>query len=172
MTPWLRTLPTAGLLAAALLNGSGHLAYAAPARSGTASYATAPVPSARGTAVAETEGPAATDPARPTPTADPSRAGSFAGEGRSRPGRAEPDLQDAPDATDLQDTGPGTDAGLTEASVAPEPSRNDAVPVQQNIVGPATPPEPVLEILPLGSGLILIGLGLGLAFVALRVRRP
>ncbi|MFD9462787.1 hypothetical protein [Streptomyces sp. NPDC060027] len=187
MTPWLRTLPTAGLLAAALLNGAGHLAYAAPARSGTASYAAAPVPSARGTAVAvargtavavargtavaETEGPAATDPTRPTPTADPSRAGSFAGEGRSRPGRTEPDLQDTPDATDPEDTGPGADAGLTEPSLAPEPSRNDAVPVQQSVVGPASPPEPVLEILPLGSGLILIGLGLGLAFVALRVRR-
>jgi hypothetical protein len=31
--------------------------------------------------------------------------------------------------------------------------------------------EPRLEIMPLGSGLILVGLGLGLAFVALRVRR-
>jgi hypothetical protein len=31
--------------------------------------------------------------------------------------------------------------------------------------------EPVLQILPLGSGLVLIGLGLGLAFVALRLRR-
>jgi hypothetical protein len=38
-------------------------------------------------------------------------------------------------------------------------------------VGPGSPPEPVLELLPLGTGLILIGLGLGLAFVALRVRR-
>ncbi|MET9900109.1 hypothetical protein [Streptomyces sp. NPDC006446] len=171
MTPWLRTLPTAGLLAAALLNGSGLLAYAAPARSGAASYVAAPVPSARGTAAAEAEGPAATDPTRPTPTEDSSRAGSFAGEGRSRPGRAEPDLQDIPDAADPQDTDPGADAGLTEASVAPEPSRNDAVPVQQSVVGPASPPEPVLEILPLGTGLILIGLGLGMAFVALRVRR-
>jgi len=33
------------------------------------------------------------------------------------------------------------------------------------------PTEPVLRILPLGSGLILIGLGLGLAFIGLRVRR-
>ncbi|MEV5316619.1 hypothetical protein AB0K92_02895 [Streptomyces sp. NPDC052687] len=31
--------------------------------------------------------------------------------------------------------------------------------------------EPVLRILPLGSGMVLIGLGLGLAFVGLRVRR-
>jgi hypothetical protein len=29
----------------------------------------------------------------------------------------------------------------------------------------------MLRILPLGSGLVLIGLGLGLAFIALRVRR-
>ncbi|MER5828039.1 hypothetical protein ABT086_38915, partial [Streptomyces mirabilis] len=32
-------------------------------------------------------------------------------------------------------------------------------------------PQPVLKILPLGGGLILIGLGLGLAFLALRLRR-
>jgi hypothetical protein len=38
-------------------------------------------------------------------------------------------------------------------------------------VGPGAPPEPALELLPLGSGLILIGLGLGLAFLALRARR-
>jgi hypothetical protein len=31
--------------------------------------------------------------------------------------------------------------------------------------------EPVLRILPLGSGLMLIGLGFGLAFVALRMRQ-
>jgi hypothetical protein len=33
------------------------------------------------------------------------------------------------------------------------------------------PVGPVLRILPLGSGLVLIGLGLGLAFFALRLRR-
>jgi hypothetical protein len=38
-------------------------------------------------------------------------------------------------------------------------------------VGPGSTPEPTLAILPLGSGLILIGLGLGLAFLALRARR-
>jgi len=30
---------------------------------------------------------------------------------------------------------------------------------------------PVLRILPLGSGLVLIGLGFGLAFIALRMRQ-
>ncbi|MFD8518542.1 hypothetical protein [Streptomyces capillispiralis] len=46
------------------------------------------------------------------------------------------------------------------------PSRS-AAPVAG--AGPAV--EPVLRILPLGSGLMLIGLGLGLAFVALRMRQ-
>lgn len=32
--------------------------------------------------------------------------------------------------------------------------------------------EPVLRILPLGSGLVLIGLGFALAFVAVRMRQP
>jgi hypothetical protein len=45
------------------------------------------------------------------------------------------------------------------------------VPVQHHEVGPGTAPQPVLKILPLGGGLILIGLGLGLAFLALRLRR-
>ncbi|AIR99473.1 hypothetical protein [Streptomyces glaucescens] len=31
--------------------------------------------------------------------------------------------------------------------------------------------EPVLRILPLGSGMVLIGLGFALAFLGLRVRR-
>jgi hypothetical protein len=35
----------------------------------------------------------------------------------------------------------------------------------------ASSTEPVLRILPLGSGLMLIGLGFGLAFVALRMRQ-
>ncbi|MFF3612512.1 hypothetical protein [Streptomyces sp. NPDC002580] len=174
MTPWLRTLPTAGLLAAALLNCGVHLAVAAPTP-GTASYATAPVPSAEGTAAAGS--PLATDPVRPTPTADTSRAGSLAGEGRVRPGRSEPapqDPEDIPEALDTPDpeaTESAADTGLTGASTVPEPSPDDAAPVQQSVVGPGSPPEPVLELLPLGTGLILIGVGLGLAFVALRVRR-
>jgi len=93
-----------------------------------------------------------------------SRAGSRAGEGRERPGReAAPTEEDSPsthsDSPEAQ-----------EASTAPQTSRPPPTPPT-----PSEPPtrasEPVLKVLPLGSGLVLIGLGLGLAFFALRVRR-
>lgn len=112
--------------------------------------------------------------AEPAPSADATRAGSVAGEGRARPGRAEPPVPDDPDTEDAQPTDAGHDPGVPgrpEASAATEPSGNAVIPVQHNVVGPAPAPEPVLQILPLGSGLILIGLGLGMAFVGLRVRR-
>ncbi|MEU9136343.1 hypothetical protein AB0D33_10315 [Streptomyces sp. NPDC048404] len=249
MTPWLRTLPTAGLLAAALLNGPCPLANAAPtgpgalappgpARFGDLSYTTSwvpsaragassappargtgpagsptpsspsgsptpsgpsaggtatpspstpgagspppspgrsnpPVPSAHGPTASDAAGPTASDPARPTPTADPSRAGSYAGEGRDRPGRTEPDGQGSqdPGSQDLQDTAPAADTGITEPSEASDPSGDNAAPVQQSVVGPGSTPGGDLDVLPLGSGLILIGLGLGMAFLGLRVRR-
>jgi hypothetical protein len=38
-------------------------------------------------------------------------------------------------------------------------------------VGPGSTPGGDLALLPLGSGLILVGLGLALAFLGLRVRR-
>ncbi|WP_369247839.1 hypothetical protein [Streptomyces sp. R41] len=109
--------------------------------------------------------------AEPAPSADASRAGSVAGEGRVRPGRAVPTTPDDPDTEDAEPTDAAADPDRPEASAAPEPSRGAVIPVQQNVVGPAHTPEPVLQILPLGSGLILMGLGLGLAFLALRVRR-
>jgi hypothetical protein len=112
--------------------------------------------------------------AEPAPSADASRAGSVAGEGRARPGRAEPTAPDDPGTEDAQPTDAGRDPAVPdrpEASPATEPSGNAVIPVRQNVVGRAPAPEPVLQILPLGSGLILIGLGLGLAFVGLRVRR-
>ncbi|MFF4347239.1 hypothetical protein [Streptomyces sp. NPDC001530] len=137
MTRRLRALRATGLLLV-LLTGGGGPAYAI----GHSAYA-----------------------AEPAPSADASRAGSLAGEGRMRPGRQDP----VPDPEDNGDTEPDPDR--SEAGDAPEPSRNDAVPVEQGVVRPGPAPEPVLEILPLGSGLILIGLGLGLAFLALRVRR-
>ncbi|MFC7258877.1 hypothetical protein [Streptomyces lutosisoli] len=148
MTPSLSALRTAGLLLV-LITGAGLPAYAAA----RAPYA--------------------------APSADASRAGSLPGEGRARPGRAEPTAPDTPDAVDEggEEDASATEAApdpavpdRSEASAAAEPS-GDAVPVQQNVIGPAPTPGPVLQILPLGSGLILIGLGLGLAFVALRVRR-
>ncbi|MFF5104721.1 hypothetical protein [Streptomyces sp. NPDC000134] len=36
---------------------------------------------------------------------------------------------------------------------------------------PRAGPEPVLRVLPLGTGLVLMGLGLALAFAGLRLRR-
>ncbi|MEV0174366.1 hypothetical protein AB0I00_24990 [Streptomyces sp. NPDC050803] len=57
-----------------------------------------------------------------------------------------------PPPSDVKDTD-STDAPVTTADQA------------------AAQSEPVLEVLPLGSGLVLIGLGLGLAFIGLRLRR-
>ncbi|MGW3203850.1 hypothetical protein [Streptomyces sp. NPDC001135] len=114
---------------------------------------------------------------------EPTRAGSRAGEGRLRPGRpdgpaAEVEGDDDPVPTRAPDSGrpeePETadlpaatpsavphEAGLDPASA---PAQN-AARQNENTTGP------VLQILPLGSGLVLIGLGLGLAFLALRLRR-
>ncbi|MEU2712865.1 hypothetical protein [Streptomyces sp. NPDC007205] len=115
---------------------------------------------------------------------EPTRAGSRAGEGRMRPGRPDgpaaevegdddpvppPRTSDSgrpeePETADLPAATPSAaphEAGLDPARA---PARNAA---QQN----ENTTEPVLQILPLGSGLVLIGLGLALAFLALRLRR-
>ncbi|MFE9684573.1 hypothetical protein [Streptomyces sp. NPDC006285] len=103
-----------------------------------------------------------------------SRAGSRAGEGRERPGReAAPTAEDSSPAH-------SDSAESHEASVAPEaprrtapPSAPPARPVDAHEAAdrPVRAAEPVLKVLPLGTGLVLIGLGSGLAFLALRVRR-
>ncbi|OIJ91895.1 hypothetical protein BIV24_14040 [Streptomyces colonosanans] len=49
---------------------------------------------------------------------------------------------------------------------SPTPPKGSATPHRQN-----TASKPTLEILPLGSGLILVGLGLGLILLGLRLRR-
>ncbi|MER5665230.1 hypothetical protein [Streptomyces mirabilis] len=158
MTPRLTALRVTGLLLA-LTTGAVSPAYAVSrAVPHAVSYAADPAPSARA-----------------------SRAGSLAGEGRTRPGREDPPARDededgsredtVPTYTDRDPAGENAASDRPEATGAPEPSRPGAVPVQHNEVGPATAPEPVLKILPLGGGLILIGLGLGLAFLALRLRR-
>ncbi|MGW3493193.1 hypothetical protein [Streptomyces sp. NPDC001020] len=46
------------------------------------------------------------------------------------------------------------------------PPKGSATPARRT-----TASKPTLEVLPLGSGLILVGLGLGLALLALRLRR-
>ncbi|MFF4256292.1 hypothetical protein ACFY1L_34325 [Streptomyces sp. NPDC001663] len=134
--------------------------------------------------------PRVAESAAASPTAshkppEPSRAGSVAGEGRERPGRREtaddftgdPSEEgdgdggrDTANSEGQADTGPAVSASPpAEAGlVPPKPSAHTAQPADTQAEGPT---EPVLRILPLGGGLVLIGLGLGLAFVGLRLRR-
>ncbi|AQS72060.1 hypothetical protein B1H29_18285 [Streptomyces pactum] len=56
-----------------------------------------------------------------------------------------------------------------EAAWVPSAPPSRSQPQADTHAGDAT--EPVVRILPLGSGLVLIGLGLALAFVGLRLRR-
>ncbi|MFF5358074.1 hypothetical protein ACFY4I_01530 [Streptomyces scabiei] len=99
-----------------------------------------------------------------------SRAGSRAGEGRERPGRQEawpaaPDDTYAPSEDPVPEPdGPGTGTSTGPDTAPPPPA---APPGADN----ATAEEPVLRVMALGSGLILMGAGLGLAFVGLRIRR-
>ncbi|KUO21215.1 hypothetical protein AQJ91_09560 [Streptomyces dysideae] len=97
---------------------------------------------------------------------DPSRAGSRAGEGRERPGRQVEGAAESPDASGppaREVLEPEENGHLVPS--APPPTEREAVTRAED------PAEPVYQVLPLGSGLVLIGLGLGLAFVGLRVRR-
>ncbi|MGW7254669.1 hypothetical protein [Streptomyces sp. NPDC054834] len=181
VTPWLRftlrVAPLPFLLAAVVLP------YGA-----TASYGAQPTPSDSAT---RSPGPSHSSSA----SASPSRAGSRAGEGRRRPGRPEEpaaEVEGDDDTASAQDTDPQDVAPQDEAGEAQEPQDGGTEPPAasespgQTDPVPSAPPqdpdrtvaqggedaaEPFVRILPLGSGLILIGLGLGLAFVGLRVRR-
>ncbi|MFD3835909.1 hypothetical protein ACFWWC_06565 [Streptomyces sp. NPDC058642] len=191
MTRWLRTVRTTGLVIAL---GAG--AVAVPCGAGTSygteavrgvRYVPSAVPDSRMTPKAEIE---RSEPvlrgawsvpraeATPSPSAEPSRAGSRAGEGRERPGRREAVETAEEDAG----AGVGSESEAEQpadddAAVVAEPSREavpDASPAprgREGVTRAESPTEPVLRILPLGSGLVLIGLGLGLAFLGLRVRR-
>jgi hypothetical protein len=122
--------------------------------------------------------------AEPAPAT--SWAGSRAGEGRERPGRQDPGPVEPGDEDDAyapsaepsaEPDGPNDphdpEAHDPEATVAPEPSQNAAlpVPVAPPGAGTETTGEPLLPVPALGGGLVLVGLGLGLAFVGLRIRR-
>ncbi|GEC08127.1 hypothetical protein SSP24_57820 [Streptomyces spinoverrucosus] len=103
-----------------------------------------------------------------SPSVEPSWAGSRAGEGRMRPGRPEEPWPETPPARP-SGTGAADDVPASPPASGPGATHEEE-PLDQAVTDPAGS-EPVLRILPLGSGLVLIGLGLGLAFVALRVRR-
>lgn len=136
---------------------------------------------------------ASSSPTPVPPSERPSRAGNRPGEGRERPGRHEPaeEPRGEREQRDEADDGAGTERPdvprrADEETVSRAPGTGDSTPE-----GPASPAavpvpstsseaaephtvastEPVLRILPLGSGLVLIGLGFGLAFVALRMRQ-
>ncbi|WP_158693175.1 hypothetical protein [Streptomyces viridochromogenes] len=137
-------------------------------------------------------GPAASSP---SPSGRPSRAGSKAGEGRERPGRGKPPREDEEAAQKRPDGGEdaeeGDGSGLPEEEAAGEdddgggayespdasadPTQDASAvpgrPVRQPAAHGEGPAEPVLQVLPLGTGLVLVGLGLGLAFLGLRLRR-
>ncbi|MGX9888921.1 hypothetical protein [Streptomyces sp. NPDC002276] len=201
MTPWLRTTGLLLVLGTGTVANpyGGVPAYGVGAGStggagGGRTTVTAPA-SASATALKPAAGPDHHDQApaqapaqAPThASAEPSRAGSQAGEGRERPGRTARPSADADEDENGGDDGDaakptadedGTSAAPTPADSA-SPSQAAAVvpstpplqPVHQSVTHAEDPAEPVLRILPLGSGLILIGLGLGLAFIGLRVRR-
>ncbi|WP_256339533.1 MULTISPECIES: hypothetical protein [unclassified Streptomyces] len=122
--------------------------------------------------------------------AEPSRAGSRAGEGRMRPGRPDgpaaevegddtvpsraaetADQPEEPETADVPGVTPGASPPPEEAGLQPAQPPQQPAGRQAASEGEGTT-EPVLQILPLGSGLVLIGLGLGLALLGLRLRRP
>ncbi|WP_241267055.1 hypothetical protein [Streptomyces scabichelini] len=164
VTPWLRTLSSAGLLLV-LAAAPAHASYTSP----TASYAPSVAPST----------PSASSYAvEPVPAESRvgnrvgNRAGSRAGEGRERPGREAAPEDDAAAARPEVDPGVPEVPEVPDVPVSPETtSGSDMDPEPSPHAAPPAPTEPVLRILPLGSGLVLMGLGLGLAFLALRVRR-
>ncbi|WP_369196971.1 hypothetical protein [Streptomyces djakartensis] len=153
MTPWQRALRAAAL-ALALGTGAAVAPYGA-------------APSHAAVLAQDDEEAVAAPTASPVPSGpgEPSRAGSRAGQGRERPGRpvAASEEPGVTDATALPEAPPEPVPEPPEPTVEDEPVRRAAT--------AESPTAPVLRILPLGGGLVLIGLGLGLAFLGLRLRR-
>ncbi|MEU7644396.1 hypothetical protein [Streptomyces huasconensis] len=104
-------------------------------------------------------------PRGPVTTVDETpRAGSRAGEGRARPGRADVPLPDPPPPS-----APPPPVPPREEEQVHVTQRDTVADAGQP--APAEPVLPGLRVLPLGGGLILIGLGLGVGFLGLRLRR-
>ncbi|WP_307132537.1 hypothetical protein [Streptomyces aurantiacus] len=183
MTPWLRTFRTlhvTGLLLL-LLAGPAHTPYAA-------AYEPVPAESRAGSRAGEgrerpgREAPPTDETSAPAPSDSPASRQSPESPGSSQ----SPESPDRPESSRSPENEDGrkSERQEQEASGVPEASRNAAPPSEPPPARPARPAdaheaadrpvrasEPVLRVLPLGSGLVLIGLGLGLAFLALRVRR-
>ncbi|MGW0879201.1 hypothetical protein [Streptomyces sp. NPDC002671] len=196
MTPWLRlTLRLARLL---LVLAVALPAYDISTAYGTAhAYRTEPAPSRSPGPTAAVPSPAAhahrsaspsASPSTHGPAVQPSRAGSRPGEGRMRPGRPDgPAAEVEGDDNSVPHRVPDTDAARPEEPETADPPAGTAgtptaTPPDEAQLPPHTvhqgegqpqaeASEPVLRILPLGSGLVLIGLGLGLTFLGLRIRR-
>ncbi|MET9731874.1 hypothetical protein ABZZ79_14830 [Streptomyces sp. NPDC006458] len=100
-------------------------------------------------------------------------------EGAANTGRADEAAEDPAEdsgADEEADEEQGSDTGSVGPSAPQASARPPSAAVPPASTQPIAPQagvraEPVLEVLPLGSGLVLIGLGLGLAFVGLRLRR-
>ncbi|MGI5436630.1 hypothetical protein ACQEV4_03910 [Streptomyces shenzhenensis] len=150
-----------------------------------------------GTATAYGPEAASPDLTGPSASAEPSRAGSRPAEGRPRPGRpdgpaartegvddpADPDYPDETESEDgVDDASPSTtapwghhgddyDAATPTASESTQQAGlapSALPPTEAAAQGRASGSDPSLRLLPLGSGMVLIGLGL--ALVGLRVR--
>ncbi|MGC0330745.1 hypothetical protein RKD23_003735 [Streptomyces sp. SAI-170] len=103
------------------------------------------------------------------PTGSAETAGT-SGRGEASADSEEADTPEDPAGTP-EDPGSGRrEEGLPDADPVSPSAPQGASP---RPVAPqaGTPAEPMMHVLPLGSGMVLIGLGLALAFVGLRLRR-
>ncbi|MFI6049684.1 hypothetical protein ACIBCO_06245 [Streptomyces violascens] len=181
MAPGIRSLTTAASLTGALL--LTPLPYALAAA--TPSPGLPPTATPSGTAQTSRASPRTTVSA--AASEDQHLAGSRAGEGRMRPGRVDPAHPFLPYAPDTADPDEVTPAQVGAAPQPPEqvplrepPAPPTPTPTTDGVLPPARhhqAPQAVstddglrVHVLSLGAGLALTGLGLG--FLALRLRRP
>ncbi|WP_053729210.1 hypothetical protein [Streptomyces sp. WM6378] len=187
MAPGIRSFAAAASLTGALL-----LTPLPDTLAATPSPGLPPTTVASGTTRASprTEPSPASPRATPSPTLSEERrlAGSRAGEGRIRPGRVEPPhdlLPDTLDAADPDEVAPAqVGAAPQTPPQVPPPESPQATPRPTLTVGGVLPParrhqapqavstgsDLRVHVLSLGAGLALTGLGIG--FLALRLRRP
>ncbi|WP_329119917.1 hypothetical protein [Streptomyces sp. NBC_01465] len=106
--------------------------------------------------------------ASPSASAEPRLAGSVAGVGRARPGRS-PDAFGSP--SDIPDLNPAAEEIQPPPPALPTPTRTPAAAGRKPAAQAVSRPEPLaIRVEVLGGGLALVGLGLG--FLAMRLRRP